>query len=89
MNGIEPLAKKWDAFGWHVITVEKGDDPCAVKAAVQDAKTLSGRPVMILLKTTKGCGIPSVVALGAANHNMNFSAEDAAKAVAEMKGGAV
>ena len=89
VNGLEPLAKKWDAFGWHVITVEKGDDPHAVKAAVQDAKTLSGKPVMILLRTTKGCGIPSVIALGAANHNMNFSAADAAKAVAEMKGGAV
>lgn len=52
----EPLDKKWEAFGWKVLKVD-GHDYAAVKAALDEAKTIKGQPTMILAKTVKGKGI--------------------------------
>lgn len=52
----EPLDKKYEAFGWHVIHCD-GHDYDAIKAAFAEAKTVKGKPTMILAKTVKGKGI--------------------------------
>ena len=50
---------KFEAFGWDVINVEKGNDLTAIKAALIEAKSRSGKgkPVCILLKTEMGNGV--------------------------------
>ncbi len=52
----EPLDKKFEAFGWHVIQIN-GHDYDAIKKAYAEAKTVKGKPTMILAKTTKGKGV--------------------------------
>ena len=85
---IAPLAGKWRAFGWNVIEVEDGNCARAVSAAVRHAKSLrgNGKPTMVILHTVKGCGVPAVIAKGAANHNMDFSEAEAGLAIREIRG---
>ena len=52
----EPLDKKWESFGWHVIKAD-GHDVSAVAAAFEEAKTVRGKPTVILAKTVKGKGV--------------------------------
>lgn len=52
----EPLDKKFEAFNWHVITV-CGHDYDAICKALAEAKTVKGKPTVIILKTTKGKGV--------------------------------
>ncbi len=88
VGNLEPLADKWRAFNWNVIEVKNGNDVEAVRAAVLEAKANrgSGKPTMVLLRTTKGAGVSFVIAKGAANHNAPFSTADAARAIAEIRG---
>ena len=52
----EPLDKKFESFGWHVIKID-GHDYEAIEKAFNEAKTVKGQPTMILAKTVKGKGI--------------------------------
>ena len=52
----EPLDKKMEAFGWHVIKVD-GHDFAAIEAAYAEAAATKGKPTMILAKTIKGKGV--------------------------------
>ena len=52
----EPLDKKLEAFGWHVIKVD-GHDLAALENAFQLAQDYKGAPTMILAKTVKGKGV--------------------------------
>ena len=87
VNDVEPLADKWAAFGWNVIDVPKGNDVEAVSAAVKQAKANlgCGRPTMVLLRTTKGCGMKWAVELGAANHNTKVPMEEAEAAIRALR----
>ena len=51
-----PHDKKLEAFGFHVISVD-GHDFDALKAAVDEAKTVKGKPTAIIAKTVKGKGV--------------------------------
>ena len=51
----EPLDAKFAAFNWNVIHVD-GHDYKALAAAFDVAKTVKGKPTVILAKTTKGKG---------------------------------
>lgn len=88
VNDVAPLADKWAAFGWHVIDVAEGNDPFAIKDAIERAKQNrgGGKPTMVLLRTVKGCGVSFIEAMGALNHNAALSEEDARRAVAEIRG---
>ena len=85
---IAPLADKWRAFGWHVIEVENGNDAEAIRDAIRAAKANrgSGKPTQVILHTVKGCGVSFIEAAGAANHNMNLSAEQTEAALREVEG---
>ncbi|WP_111708459.1 transketolase [Lutibacter citreus] len=53
------LKAKFEAFGWIVLEVEKGNDIDSIKAGLAEAKSLTGngKPICILLKTEMGNGI--------------------------------
>ncbi len=53
------LRAKWEAFGWDVLEVEKGNDMAAVVAGIEEAKSRTGKglPIMILLHTEMGSGV--------------------------------
>ena len=53
------IQAKFDAFGWHVISVAKGNDLSAVKLALNEATAAAGKgkPVCILLHTEMGNGV--------------------------------
>ncbi|MBS0633154.1 MAG: transketolase [Verrucomicrobia bacterium] len=55
--GIEPIDKKWEAFGWHTQRVN-GNDPAAILHALAAAKAAPGRPHAIVLDTLMGRGVP-------------------------------
>ena len=52
----EPLDKKLEAFGWHVIKVD-GHDLAALEDAFKLAQDYKGAPTVILAKTVKGKGV--------------------------------
>src|SRR5690606_35086214 len=47
------LRAKWEAFGWDVLEIEKGNDIASIIQGLDEAKSRSGKgkPVMILLHT--------------------------------------
>lgn len=53
------LRAKWEAFGWDVMEVAKGNDMDSVVAGLAEAKsrTGKGKPVIILLHTEMGKGV--------------------------------
>lgn len=50
---------KFEAFGWTVLDIEKGNDMASVIAGLQEAKKLSGqgKPVCVLMHTIMGNGV--------------------------------
>lgn len=56
VKGVEPIADKWQAFGWHVLEVD-GHDLEAIAAALDEARDVEGKPVMIVAHTLKGKGV--------------------------------
>ena len=51
-----PIPEKWKAFSWHVIEID-GHDMNAIYDAIQVAKTIKGKPTMIVATTVKGKGV--------------------------------
>ena len=83
MDLIDPAAK-WAAFGFKTFEAD-GHDVSAVCEAISKAKKeQDGKPAMIVLHTVKGKGVSFVEAEGTGNHSMSLSAEQAAKALAEL-----
>lgn len=56
VKGIEPLDKKWEAFGWNVIKIN-GHDFGAIIKAFDEAEKMKGKPTIILATTVKGKGV--------------------------------
>jgi transketolase len=52
---LDPLAPKWESFGWQVHTID-GHNYSQIIETVQIAK-LSSKPTMIIANTVKGKGI--------------------------------
>lgn len=57
------LGAKWEAFGWQIVNIEKGNDMASVLEGLAKAKSLTGqgKPVMILLHTEMGYGVDFMV----------------------------
>jgi len=53
---IEPVAAKWQAFGWHTIEVDGHDFTQLVPAFIH-AQAMKGKPTMIIANTVKGKGV--------------------------------
>jgi len=53
---LDPLAAKWDAFGWHVLEID-GHDFIAIGLALEAARQERERPSVIVAHTVKGKGV--------------------------------
>jgi transketolase len=82
VKGVEPLDKKWEAFGWHVIPID-GHDYGEIFAALAEAEAIKGKPTMILAKTVKGKGV-SFMENVCEFHGMAPSKEEEQKALLEL-----
>ncbi len=54
---VEPLAAKWQAFGWQTFEID-GHDMGAICGALAQAAAVTGRPTAIIARTVKGRGVP-------------------------------
>lgn len=58
---IEPVAAKFAAFGWDTVEVN-GNDIAALVAALEGARQPDRRPKCIVMRTTPGFGVPTIMA---------------------------
>ncbi len=56
----EDRTKRFEAYGWQVLTVDDGDDAGAIQAAIIEAKAETERPSLIRVKSTIGFGSPNM-----------------------------
>lgn len=80
--GVEPLDKKWEAFGWNVLSID-GHNFEEIFAALEAAKACKGKPTLILAKTVKGKGV-SFMENVCGFHGTAPTAEERDKALAEL-----
>ncbi len=79
-----PIDKKFEAFNFHVINVENGNDMDQLAAAFAEARTVKGMPTAIVMKTTKGKGV-SFMENNAGWHGKAPNDEEFAIAMAELE----
>jgi transketolase len=79
---LEPVADKWRAFNWHVITID-GHDFNQILDAFDEAARTKGQPTFILANTVKGKSV-SFMENRIEWHGAAPSKEQAAKAIAEI-----
>ena len=53
---LEPMAAKWEAFGWHAQEID-GHDLSAIGQALVDARAETSKPSVIVAHTIKGKGV--------------------------------
>jgi transketolase len=53
---IEPLAAKWQSFGWHTVELN-GHDIVSLQNAFAEAAATKGRPTVLIAHTIKGKGV--------------------------------
>ena len=54
----EDRARRFEAYGWHTLTVADGNDLDAIEAALRTARAETARPSLILVRTHIGYGSP-------------------------------
>jgi transketolase len=55
----EDVPKRFEAYGWHTLTVEDGNDLEAIDAAIREAQSVGTKPSLISVKTIIGYGMPT------------------------------
>jgi transketolase len=60
-------AKRFEAYGWHVLRVDDGNDLAAIDAAITAAQRETTRPTFIALRTTIAWGSPGKAGTAAAH----------------------
>ena len=55
----DDTAKRFEAYHWHVIAEIDGHDPQAVKRAIEEAKSVTDKPSLIICRTEIGFGSPN------------------------------
>ncbi len=79
---LEPLASKWESFGWQVEEVD-GHDIAALLSALEAVKEIDEKPTIIIAHTIKGKGV-SFVEQDFTFHGRALNAEQAKKAREEI-----
>ena len=79
----EPVDKKLEAFGWHVVKID-GHNMEQILAALSEARSVAGKPTAILMATVKGKGV-SYMENQAGWHGKAPNAEEFAIARAELE----
>ena len=57
---IEPVADKFTAFGWSTTEID-GNDMSALVEALEKSRVPDGKPKAIVMRTTPGSGVPTIV----------------------------
>ncbi|MFS2222831.1 transketolase [Pantoea sp. B65] len=55
----DDTAKRFEAYGWHVVRAVDGHDADAIKRAIEAAKSVIDRPSLLICKTIIGFGSPN------------------------------
>ncbi len=55
----EDVALRFQAYGWHTVSVEDGTDLAAISAAIEAGKAETEKPTLILLRTSIAHGSPN------------------------------
>ncbi|WP_058486917.1 transketolase [Defluviitalea phaphyphila] len=55
----ENVGKRFEAFGWQVLTVEDGNNIEDINKAIEEAKKENKKPTLIEIKTQIGYGVPA------------------------------
>ncbi|MHA6800425.1 transketolase [Bounagaea algeriensis] len=76
----EDTAKRYEAYGWHVVTVHGGEDVQGLLEALEAAKAETDRPSLVVLRTVIGYPAPNKINTGDA-HGAALGADE----VAEVK----
>jgi transketolase len=79
---LEPLTKKWAAFGWHVIEID-GHNIKEIQSAFESAKKIRGKPTVIIAHTFKGKGVSFMEWIGSF-HGKTLTKEELEKALQEL-----
>lgn len=82
--GPEPIDKKFEAFGFEVMTID-GNDFDEIEKAMGAARACKGKPFAIIAKTVKGKGV-SFMEGQAGWHGKAPNGEEYEKAMQELKG---
>ena len=80
---LEPLGQKWQAFGWYDIDID-GHDFSQILAALQEARKIRTKPIVIIARTIKGKGV-SFMENNVAFHGKPPTPEEAARALKELE----
>jgi transketolase len=80
---LDPLAAKWEAFGWHALEID-GHDFGAIAQALESARAEQDRPSVIVAHTVKGRGV-SFMEDDNNWHYRTPSPEELAAALAELE----
>jgi len=83
MKRLDSIPDKWRAFGWHVVEID-GHDIRAVCDALDEAASTRGKPTVLIARTVKGKGV-SFLEGQFQYHNAPLTAEESARALAELK----
>jgi transketolase len=81
---VTPIAEKFEAFGWHTISIDGHNIPEIIDA-LKEARNTKGKPTLIVAKTHKGKGV-SFMEDQAGWHGKAPNAEEVEKALAEIGG---
>ncbi len=79
----EPIDEKFRAFGWHVILMDAHDFD-DIERAFNEAESVTGKPVAIIQKSTKGKGV-SFMENQVSWHGTAPNAEQYEQAMAELR----
>ena len=75
----EDVGRRYEAYGWHVLHVRDGDtDTATIDAALRAAKAETGKPSIIIVRTTIGYGSPKKAGTSSAHGSPLGDAEVAA-----------
>lgn len=55
----DDTAKRFESYGWHVVRDVNGHDAYSIKRAIEDARSVTDRPSLLICKTVIGFGSPN------------------------------
>lgn len=79
----DDVAERFRSFGWNVIDVKDGNSIEQLNAAFEEAKTVKGKPTLLVANTVKGCG-SSVMENKAAWHHHVTNDEEYAQIMKDL-----
>ncbi len=83
INDLGDIAAKFASFGWDTQDVD-GASVMEIQDAIRRAKTVEGKPKVIVLDTVKGQGVPFIEQIEL-NHHIVLDKELAAKAINDLE----